>query len=197
MTKMRMMNKKKSLQLNFLNQKIKQNDLVVKNQLKQLRNGKNISLISTSLLYFPSPLYITYTSNIIYTYTLYTLYSIRKERTYNLFQEEADEADSDEEEEERGEQYEEIIGEEEKQAIEAVERRHESMRERLSMDANVIAREYEERARQQAQFEKARDYNESGLPVGMGGSRVSTVIQQSLLPSVHDPSIWRVKVKTG
>ena len=188
---------KKWPQLSFLNQKIKQNDLVVKNQLKQLRNGKNISLspIFFTLIYHASSLYIVY-----YTHTfhiLYTLYSIRKERTYNLFQEEADEADSDEEEEERGEQYEEIIGEEEKQAIEAVERRHESMRERLSMDANVIAREYEERARQQAQFEKARDYNESGLPVGMGGSRVSTVIQQSLLPSVHDPSIWRVKVKTG
>lgn len=36
---------------------------------------------------------------------------------------------------------------------------------------------------------------ESGLP-GAGG-KVSTVIQQSLLPSINDPSLWRIKVKTG
>lgn len=113
-----------------------------------------------------------------------------------FFDDEAEEdEDEDDDENEMRNQQEEVLGEDERQAIELVEARHAKNRARLNTDANELARQYEEQAAMQATLEKKNKFSmESGLP---GGPRGSSITHQALLPSINDPSIWRLKVASG
>ncbi|KAJ1418641.1 hypothetical protein B484DRAFT_481589, partial [Ochromonadaceae sp. CCMP2298] len=113
-----------------------------------------------------------------------------------FFLDEADEAErSDEEEEDNGDggPSEEVAGKDEQAAIDAVERRHKQNREKLTRSAEEEAQDYEKRAQQERQMR--RDFNAGGSGEGMAGS--SMLAQQSLLPSVSDPRIFKLKVKPG
>lgn len=115
----------------------------------------------------------------------------------NFFLEEAEQGeDEDEEEEENRQAAEEILEEDHQAAVDAVERRHQAARERLNMSAEELAEEYERRHKEQARRQKMQGqiYGGEGGAVRLGGS---AVMQQSLLPSINDPGIWKVRCSTG
>ena len=133
----------------------------------------------------------------------------RKRRTgvSSFFLDEADVADEDEEEEEidieeRRRGVERILPEHEKAAVEAVRRRHEQNQKFLERSDEEIARDYERRHVQEtyvrpgAEHMMGYGYGDRG---GGGASFVpqSHVMQQALLPSTSDPSIWMVRVAVG
>jgi transcription elongation factor SPT5 len=106
-----------------------------------------------------------------------------------FFADEADEADdmSDDEQYEK-DVTEEQLGEDELAARELVEQRHKKNREMLSTDAAELANKYEEQHKQERKRMKVMREMAGGSGVGQG-----TVAQQALLPSISDPSVWRIK----
>lgn len=119
-----------------------------------------------------------------------------------LFDIEAEHGDSEEEDEGRGPTAgaEVIVQEDERQAIEAVQRRHAQNREFLGRDAAALAAEYQRKAREERSHRINNLYYDSGTGIGSSiasGKSLGAVLQQSLLPSVSDPCIWRFKVRTG
>ena len=116
----------------------------------------------------------------------------------NFFLEEAEQGeDEDEEEEENRQAAEEVLEEDHQAAVDAVERRHKAARERLNMSADEQAEEYEQRHREQARRQKMQGQiygGQEGGQVRIGGS---AVMQQSLLPSINDAGIWKVKCAPG
>jgi transcription elongation factor SPT5 len=105
-----------------------------------------------------------------------------------------DDDDSEEEEDIRPMAGEVIVQEDERQAIDAVQRRHAQNREFMNRDAAAIAEEYRRKAMDDRQHRFGNTFFEQQT---MAGGRVGSVLQQSLLPSVSDPCIWRFKVSTG
>jgi len=110
----------------------------------------------------------------------------------------ADDSDSDVDEgpTERGQEQ--ILDKDVLQAVERVEKRHEANRKRLNMSAEELAKEYEERAREEVRFTQYRgnmmgDDDIRSLPP----NRVHALAKQSLLPSISDPGIYRVKCTPG
>lgn len=113
-----------------------------------------------------------------------------------MFSEEADVADDDEEEEEDyGEvpDDERVLDYEEQAAIEAVEKRHKGAREYQAKSAEEIAEEIERRHREEERI-KQRYESQDGFGGHMG---TDAVAQQSLLPSVTDPKIFKLRCKAG
>ncbi len=110
---------------------------------------------------------------------------------------EAEAADDDEEEEdfedERLKEADEVLDKDVEAAIAAVERRHETNREFMKKGADEIAEEYKRRHQEEAKMKQKFD-NREILP---GSARDVSVAQQSLLPSVRDPQIFKIKCKTG
>jgi transcription elongation factor SPT5 len=123
------------------------------------------------------------------------LFSRFEKSIARLFDEQAQDTDEDEEEDERpvpgGEV---IVPEDERQAIEAVQRRHQKNRQFLDEDATAIAEQYRRKAMEERTHRFTNIYDTPGV---MQAGRIGTVLQQSLLPSVSDPCIWRYKVATG
>lgn len=75
------------------------------------------------------------------------------------------------------------------------QRRHKTSLFTGDADVEDIARQFEERNRRENRFVERRDIDDEG---GQGGRNdLSTVTQQSLLPSVSDPSLWMFKCSTG
>jgi transcription elongation factor SPT5 len=89
-----------------------------------------------------------------------------------------------------------ILDKEEQAAIAAVEKRHKANREYLDRSAEDIAADFARRAQQEKRM-KAKFEAGEGL-VGATGSVQQTLLeQQSLLPSVMDPKIFKLKCKVG
>ena len=120
---------------------------------------------------------------------------VKKQRNSvrRFFAEQAEIADDSESDvEESGERNAEVVQNKDViEAVQRVERRHEVNRERLNKSAEDLAREYEERAREQVRHQQTYGRDDD---VSMGGRVVSTS-KQSLLPSISDPGIWRVKCR--
>lgn len=104
-----------------------------------------------------------------------------------------DEDDEDEEEQgERGVTEEELTAEE-MAANALVEARHAANRVMMETDADQLAKRYEDQHRNERRRQKVL----TQLGGGSGGVGGGTVAQQALLPSIQDPSLWRVKCATG
>eukprot|EP00605_Chrysophyceae_sp_TOSAG23-4_P002419 GSChrysophyteH1.ASY1.ANO1.2678.1 assembled CDS len=124
--------------------------------------------------------------------------SKRKKKSNNasrFFADMADVGDEEDDEDELGERgvTEEELTAEEMAANALVEERHAKNREMMSTDAAELAARYEAQHKQERRRKKIVQEMTSGL-AGVG---TGTVAQQALLPSVHDPSLWRVKCQTG
>lgn len=129
----------------------------------------------------------------------------------SLFVEEAEADDDNEEEEEEESDPHDVVKKHyteddirrENMDDEAQEiiRRQNQRRQKTSLftsnaDVEDIARQFEERNRREKSFVERRDIDE--VEGGQGGRNdLSTVTQQSLLPSVSDPSLWMFKCSTG
>ena len=100
--------------------------------------------------------------------------------------------DEDEEIGERGVTEEELTAEE-KAANALVEARHAANRKMLDTDAAELAQRYEDQHR----VERRRQKVLKEMQGGVGGIGGGTIAQQALLPSVQDPSLWRVKCAPG
>ena len=113
----------------------------------------------------------------------------KKTGASRFFADEADvaEGESDEEIYEK-DVTEEILGEDEIAARELVEQRHKKNREMLSTDAAELASRYEQAHKADRRRQKIMREVSAAGGVGQG-----TVAQQALLPSIKDPSIWRIK----
>lgn len=113
---------------------------------------------------------------------------------YNFFNEEAHEADDSEEEmEEYEEGVDQVLDKDELAAREAVDRRHQANRGFLDRSAEEIAEELEQRHRSDVRIKKSYG-NQENLINQIGNVAVA---QQSLLPSILDPKIFKLKVKPG
>jgi transcription elongation factor SPT5 len=119
----------------------------------------------------------------------------------NFFLGEADVASDDEEEPEyeneriNGAQQDVILDRDEQAARDAIDARHEANKKRHAMSAEDIAAEIEARHKQDTKM-KQRYAAERGD--GNGGIIGNVqVAQQSFLPSVLDPKIFKVKCKPG
>jgi transcription elongation factor len=128
----------------------------------------------------------------------------KKSGVARFFDEQADVADDSESESEDftspGERGEEIIQNKDiLEAVQRVERRHESARERLNRSADELAREYELRAREELKYSSALPsrYRDDDGVGSVGPGRAAIANKQSLLPSISDPGIWRVKCTPG
>ena len=123
----------------------------------------------------------------------------KRRKVADYFDEDAAVASDDEEEDEyeRREATVEQLNEEEKEARARVERRHEIRRKELATSAAEIAAEYDRKA---ADDRRRRQYTSMATEIGagvIGKSRSNTVQEGRLLPSINDPSIWRVKCTPG
>ena len=117
-----------------------------------------------------------------------------KRQVRSFFLDRAEVASDDEEEEEEYEEQEEILGEDELEAIERVNLRHEEARKRLNENAKTMAQEFENRYRYQARMESSLQRAAEG---SVGVYSQKSVSQQSLIPSVRDPAIYSVRCKPG
>ena len=117
-----------------------------------------------------------------------------------LFADKADRRDGggDSDDDEEGDEYEKGVTEEALTADEIaanalVEARHKKNKEMLNTDASELAQRYEEQHR----IERKRQKYMQDMADSSGGIGKGTVAQQALLPSIQDPSIWRVKCTNG
>lgn len=121
-------------------------------------------------------------------------------RGYNFFNEEADVADDSDEEEDYEEGFvEEILDKDEIAAREAVDRRHELNRDFLSKPAEELALEYELRQKNEARLKRNYRYDNDFISNRNSNNNNNLAIaqQQSILPSILDPKIFKLKVKPG
>jgi len=125
-------------------------------------------------------------------------------RGYNFFNEEADVADDSDEEEDYEEGFvEEILDKDEIAAREAVDRRHELNRNFLEKNAEELALEYEERQKNEARLKRSYrndnnfDYMMSNRNNNGSINHLALAQQQSILPSILDPKIFKLKIKLG
>lgn len=121
----------------------------------------------------------------------------------------ADQAEVADESESDGDDYvtergvEEIQSKDIQEAVQRVERRHDITRERLNRSAEELAREYEERARDEMRYTQksftSRYADGQDDVASMPSRHLSSVVanKQALLPSNRDPFIWRVKCTPG
>ena len=135
----------------------------------------------------------------IYNHFVNFLHSKRRGVSqYKLFNDEADEGDDDEDEpdgdyEAGGEQ---VLDRDEQAAIDAVERRHRERKLYQEQSAEEIAAAIDARARLD-KIRKAKYERGEGLAGPMGSMQQTVLEQQSLLPSVMDPKIFKLKCKPG
>ena len=121
-------------------------------------------------------------------------------RGYNFFNEEADVADDSDEEEDYEEGFvEEILDKDEIAAREAVDRRHELNRDFLSKPAEELALEYELRQKNEARLKRNYRYDNDFISNRNSNNNNNLAIaqQQSILPSILDPKIFKLTVKPG
>ena len=121
-------------------------------------------------------------------------------RGYNFFNEEADVADDSDEEEDYEDGFvEEILDKDEIAAREAVDRRHELNRDFLSKPAEELALEYELRQKNEARLK--RNYRNDNDFISNrnnnNNNNIAIAQQQSILPSILDPKIFKLKIKPG
>jgi len=117
---------------------------------------------------------------------------------FKFFSDEADEDDAAEDEDEdydRGD-GDQILDKDEQAAIDAVEKRHKANREYLDRSADDLAADFERRAKQEKRM-KAKFEAGDGLAGATGSVQQTLLEQQSLLPSVMDPKIFKLKCKPG
>jgi transcription elongation factor SPT5 len=85
-----------------------------------------------------------------------------------------------------------VLAKDEIEARKRIEQRHEINREFQSRSADEIAKDYESRHKQEERYKKK--YEKDG---GLTADYRNVATTQSLLPSLSDPSIFRVKCKPG